>query len=169
MYPWVRAHTTSANTNSELRSALGRGYLQAGQLNQAEAHFAAITVDTNAPVTTKALNATFLASARRDWEAVGMLLRELVEQDDANYAVHHRHRRRAAAWHGCYESWERTPMNFFFQAVNNLAVALLGQGKLKEGIEVLEAALETSPSTLAMAEPFVFNLCACFFRTLIHI
>jgi len=43
-------------------------------------------------------------------------------------------------------------------AVNNLAVALLGQGKLKEGIEVLEAALETSPSTLAMAEPFLFNL-----------
>ena len=48
------------------------------------------------------------------------------------------------------------------QAVNNLAVALLGQGKLKEGIEVLEAALETSPSTLAMAEPFLFNLCTCF-------
>jgi trafficking protein particle complex subunit 12 len=39
-------------------------------------------------------------------------------------------------------------------------VALLGQGKLKEGIEVLETALESSPSTLAMAEPFLFNLCA---------
>jgi hypothetical protein len=50
-----------------------------------------------------------------------------------------------------------------FQAVNNLAVALLGQGKLKEGIEVLEAALEASPSTLAMTEPFLFNLCACSF------
>jgi len=50
-----------------------------------------------------------------------------------------------------------------FQAVNNLAVALLGQGKLKEGIQVLEAAFEASPSTLAMAEPFLFNLCACFF------
>jgi hypothetical protein len=48
------------------------------------------------------------------------------------------------------------------QAVNDLAVALLCQGKLKEGIEVLEAALETSPSTLAMAEPFLFNLCTCF-------
>lgn len=42
-------------------------------------------------------------------------------------------------------------------------MALLGQGKLKEGIEVLEAALEASPSTLAMAEPFLFNLCAFFF------
>jgi hypothetical protein len=48
------------------------------------------------------------------------------------------------------------------QAINNLAVALLGQGKLKEGIQVLEAAMEASPSTLAMAEPFLFNLCACF-------
>ncbi|KAF8482741.1 hypothetical protein DFH94DRAFT_378858 [Russula ochroleuca] len=97
MCPWVRAHTTSANTNSEVRSALGRGYLQAGQLNQAEAHFAAISADTNAPETTQALNAAFLASARGDWEAAGTLLRELVGQDDANYAVHHRHRRRAAA------------------------------------------------------------------------
>ncbi|KAH9023026.1 hypothetical protein EDB83DRAFT_2527343 [Lactarius deliciosus] len=44
-----------------------------------------------------------------------------------------------------------------YAAVNN-TVALLGQGRLKEGIEVLEAALETSPSTLAMAEPFLFNL-----------
>ncbi len=52
---------------------------------------------------------------------------------------------------------------FFRQAVNNLAVALLGQGKLKEGIEVLETAFESSPSTLAMAEPFLFNLCTCFF------
>jgi tetratricopeptide (TPR) repeat protein len=121
--------STSTNTNSELRSALGRVYLQAGQLDQAEAHFAAIAADANAPETTKALNAAFLASARGDWEAAGTLLYGLVEQDDANYA-----------------------------AVNNLAVALLGQGKLKEGIEVLEAALETSPSTLAMAEPFLFNL-----------
>lgn len=69
--------------------------------------------------------------------------------------------------------------------MNNLAVALLGQGKLKEvsvidislllltpypllndnsdtkqGIEVLEAALQASPATLTMAEPFLFNLCA---------
>jgi len=111
-------------------------YLQAGQLDQAEAHFAAIAADGadadagNAPQQpAKALNAAFLASARGDWETAGTLLRGLVEQDDANYA-----------------------------AVNNLAVALLGQGKLKEGIEVLEAALEASPSTLAMAEPFLFNL-----------
>ncbi|KAI9451686.1 hypothetical protein BJY52DRAFT_91219 [Lactarius psammicola] len=115
--------------SAELRAALGRVYLQAGQLDRAEAHFAAVAADAGAPESTKALNAAFLASARGEWEAASVILRELFAQDDANYA-----------------------------AVNNLAVALLGQGKLKEGIEVLEAALETSPSTLAMAEPFLFNL-----------
>lgn len=41
---------------------------------------------------------------------------------------------------------------------------------MKEGIQVLEAALQASPSTLAMAEPFLFNLCAYFGPTsLLHI
>ncbi|KAH9975978.1 hypothetical protein BGW80DRAFT_1484321 [Lactifluus volemus] len=120
-------------SSSELRSALGRVYLQAGQLDKAEYHFevverAAVTAaaaddddgdddDEGKPdvvsETTRALNVAFMASAR----GTGIK-----------------------------------------PAVNNLAVALLGQGKLKEGIEVLETALEASPSTLAMAEPFLFNL-----------
>ncbi|KAH9967235.1 hypothetical protein BC827DRAFT_1123148 [Russula dissimulans] len=120
----------STKTNSELRSALARVYLQAGQLDQAEAHLAAVAADPSAPGSTKTLNAAFLASARGDWDAAGEHLRALlVAQDDVNYS-----------------------------AVNNLAVALLGQGKLKEGIQVLETAFESSPSTLAMAEPFLFNL-----------
>ncbi|KAH9000341.1 hypothetical protein EDB92DRAFT_1789692 [Lactarius akahatsu] len=115
---------------AELRAALGRVYLQAGQLEKAEEHFAAVAADASGALeSTKALNAAFLASARGEWDVASEILRELFAQDDSNYA-----------------------------AVNNLAVALLGQGKLKEGIEVLEAALETSPSTLAMAEPFLFNL-----------
>jgi hypothetical protein len=75
-------------------------YLQAGQLDQAEAHFAAVAAaaddddDADAPETTKALNAAFLASARGDWDTAGTLLRGLVEQDDANYAVRHRQTRR---------------------------------------------------------------------------
>jgi len=75
-------------TNSELRSALGRVYLQAGQLDQAEAHLAAVAADPSAPEPTKALNAAFLASARGDWDKAGELLRGLlVVQDDVNYAV----------------------------------------------------------------------------------
>ncbi|KAK0489183.1 hypothetical protein IW261DRAFT_1548087 [Armillaria novae-zelandiae] len=57
------------------------------------------------------------------------ILRRILEKDAENYAV-----------------------------VNNLAVTLLGQGQLKEGIEVLENALKTSPSSVVVAEPFLFNL-----------
>jgi hypothetical protein len=39
------------------------------------------------PETTITLNAAFLASARGEWDAAGTLLRGLVQQDDANYAV----------------------------------------------------------------------------------
>ena len=83
----------STTTNIELRSALGRVYLQAGQLDRAEAHFAAVAAaaadtDTGGThETTKTLNAAFLASARGNWDTAGTLLRELVEQDEANYAV----------------------------------------------------------------------------------
>ncbi|KAI9458105.1 hypothetical protein F5148DRAFT_1321530 [Russula earlei] len=118
-----------ATQQHELRSALGRVYLQAGQLDRAEAHMSAVAADPGAPESTKVLNAALLASARGDWDAAASLLRALVAQDEVKYA-----------------------------AVNDLAVALLGQGKLKEGIQVLEIAFEASPSTLAMAEPFLFNL-----------
>ena len=88
----------STTTNIELRSALGRVYLQAGQLDRAEAHFAAVAAAAAAAAaadtdtggtheTTKTLNAAFLASARGNWDTAGTLLRELVEQDEANYAV----------------------------------------------------------------------------------
>lgn len=73
---------------------------------------------------------------------------------------------------------------FVLQAVNNLAVVLLSQGALKEvcslgdvrfkiadgrtqGIEVLETALRTSPSTIVVAEPFLFNLCELFLRQIV--
>ncbi len=73
--------------SAELRAALGRVYLQAGQLDRAEAHFAAVAADVGAPESTKALNAAFLASARGEWEAASVILRELFAQDDTNYAA----------------------------------------------------------------------------------
>src|ERR1700761_461973 len=73
--------------SAELRSALGRVYLQAGQLDRAEAHFAAVAADNNVPESTKALNAAFLASARGEWDVAASILRELFAQDDTNYAV----------------------------------------------------------------------------------
>ena len=38
--------------------------------------------------------------------------------------------------------------------MNNLSVALLSQGKVQEGIKVLEDALAASPSSVVVAEPF---------------
>jgi hypothetical protein len=61
-------------------------YLQSGQLDKAETHFAAVAADTSVPEPSKALNVAFVASARGDWTAAGEILRGLVE-DDANYAV----------------------------------------------------------------------------------
>ncbi|KAI0047187.1 hypothetical protein FA95DRAFT_1582762 [Auriscalpium vulgare] len=113
----------------ELRSAVGRIYLQAGQLAAAERHFAAVARDPAVPQPLKDLNAAFLASARGDWARANAILGDIVDRDPEN-----------------------------FSAVNNLGVALLGEGKLKEGIDVLETAFHAAPSTLAMAEPFLFNL-----------
>ena len=61
--------------------------LQSGQIGEAEAPFAVVAADASMPEPTKALNAAFVASARGDWDAAGEVLRGLVEEDDANYAV----------------------------------------------------------------------------------
>jgi len=39
--------TTTGSTNGELRSAPGRVYLQSGQIDKAEAHFAIVAADAN--------------------------------------------------------------------------------------------------------------------------
>lgn len=71
-----------------------------------------------------------LASAEGDWSKAEELLKLELQQDE--------------------ENWINT---------NNLAVALLNQGKLKEGIRVLEHALKTAPGRVVTVEPFLFNLC----------
>ena len=70
-----------------MRAALGRVYLQAGQLDRAEAHFVAVAAAADVPESTKALNKAFLASARGEWDAAAVILRELFAEDDTNYAV----------------------------------------------------------------------------------
>lgn len=78
---------SSITAAGELRSALGRVYLQSGQLDRAEAHFARVAADPDVPEASKALNDAFVASARGDWSKAGEILHRLVEEDDANYAV----------------------------------------------------------------------------------
>ena len=62
-------------------------YLQAGQLDRAEAHFAAVAAAADVPESTKALNKAFLASARGEWDAAAVILRELFAEDDTNYSA----------------------------------------------------------------------------------
>ncbi|THV02479.1 hypothetical protein K435DRAFT_817676 [Dendrothele bispora CBS 962.96] len=119
----------SGGESPALRSAIARIYLQGGYLAKATTHFAAVDADPSADQTLKDMNKALLASANGEWKYASETLKKLLENDPDNYV-----------------------------AVNNLSVALLSQGKLKEGIDVLEKALKSSPSSVVVAEPFLFNL-----------
>ncbi|TFK29705.1 hypothetical protein FA15DRAFT_609812 [Coprinopsis marcescibilis] len=112
-----------------LRSAVARIYLQVGNLDMAGKHFEIVAEDPTVDERQKRMNAALLASAQGDWASATSVLKEMIEKDNEDYA-----------------------------AVNNLSVALLSQGNLKEGIEVMETALKSSPSSVVVAEPFLFNL-----------
>ncbi|KAH7926041.1 hypothetical protein BV22DRAFT_1128532 [Leucogyrophana mollusca] len=116
-------------TSPAIRSAVGRIHLQSGYLAMASKHFDIVAADPSAPQELKNMNAALLASAEGDWAVAGESLKTLLEAEPDNYV-----------------------------ALNNLSVALLSQGKLKESIEVLETALNTSPATVVVAEPYLFNL-----------
>lgn len=116
-------------TSPALRSSVARIYLQGGNVGMASKHFKQVAEDPTAEETLKQMNAALLACAVGDWEEASATLKAILERDAENYA-----------------------------AVNNLSVALLNQGNVKEGIEVLERALKASPSSVVVAEPFLFNL-----------
>ncbi|OAX34869.1 hypothetical protein K503DRAFT_697904 [Rhizopogon vinicolor AM-OR11-026] len=120
---------TGRQPSPAIQSAVGRIYLQSGYLTKAAMHFAAVESDASVPQTLKDMNAALLACAEGNWVRADELLRSLVQAEPDN-----------------------------FVAINNLSVALLSQGKLKESIEVLEAALHSSPSAVVVAEPYLFNL-----------
>ena len=90
-------------TSPALRSAVARVYLQGGYVAMAAKHLAAVADDPPADPMQKAMNAALFASAEGDWARVETELRRVLAVDGEN-----------------------------FVAVNNLAVALLNQGKLKE-------------------------------------
>ncbi|KAF8216585.1 hypothetical protein K438DRAFT_1559177 [Mycena galopus ATCC 62051] len=117
------------STSAALRSAVARIYLQSGNLGMAAHHFLRVAEDANAPPSMKDMNAALLAAAEGEWAQAGDILQGSVLAENADNYV----------------------------AVNNLCVALLSQGKLKEGIDVMETALRASPQSV-VAEPFLFNL-----------
>ncbi|KAJ6581568.1 hypothetical protein B0H19DRAFT_930624 [Mycena capillaripes] len=116
-------------TSPALRSAVARIYLQSGNLGMAAHHFTIVAEDSTAAPAMKDMNAALLAAAEGDWEHASEILNSNILTENADNYV----------------------------AVNNLCVALLSQGKLKEGIEAMEKALKAAPERV-VAEPFLFNL-----------
>lgn len=70
-----------------LRSAIGRMYLQAGNLHMAARHFSDVAKDPAAEPTMKEMNAALFACADGQWERASVTLRQLLDQDAENYAV----------------------------------------------------------------------------------
>lgn len=93
----------SSTSSPALRSSIARIYLQAGYVQMAAKHFDIVDKNPTAEPALKDMNKALLASANGDWEAASNTLKKALSEDKENFA-----------------------------AVNNLAVALLSQGKLKE-------------------------------------
>ncbi|KAF7309842.1 Tetratricopeptide repeat protein 15-like [Mycena indigotica] len=111
-----------------LHSAVGRIYLQCGNLAMAASRFELAAA--GAPESMVEMNAALMAAAEGDWVQVNEILQGPALQQGP----------------------ER------FVAVNNRCVALLSQGKVQEGIAIMERALKESPESVVVAEPFLFNL-----------
>ncbi|KAG6868957.1 hypothetical protein C0993_007171 [Termitomyces sp. T159_Od127] len=90
-------------STAALRSSIGRIYLQSGEIQTAAKHFEIVSTDPSAGQELKDMNAGLLACAEGDWARASSLFEASIARDANN-----------------------------FVAVNNLAVALLGQGKLRE-------------------------------------
>lgn len=84
--------------------------------------FALVEADPSAEDTLKTMNAALLASSEGDWTQASEKLREILEKDAENYVV-------CSCF--CEAVWYIF-LTTSFKAVNNLSVALLSQGKLKE-------------------------------------
>jgi hypothetical protein len=93
--------------------------------------FAMVEADPSAEDTLKTMNAALLASSEGDWIQASEKLREILEKDADNYVVRS---------YSC-EAVVVYILTTSFKAVNNLSVALLSQGKLKEVREQLNCRL----------------------------
>lgn len=112
-----------------IHSAVGRIYLLSGNMQKATEHFRIVASCPDAGDGAIAMNTALMCSAVGDWSRAEAALREVLEYDPQNYT-----------------------------ATNNLAVTLLAQGRVKDGIELLESAVHESPASVLVAEPFIFNI-----------
>ncbi|KLO17946.1 hypothetical protein SCHPADRAFT_900131 [Schizopora paradoxa] len=112
-----------------LLSAIARIYLQAGNVLSATRLFEKVAADADAEASLKTSNSAMLAAVNGDWRTSAELYAQLMSMDQGDIV-----------------------------AINNYAVSLLGEGRVKDGIHVLETALQASPSAITTTEPFLFNL-----------
>lgn len=66
---------------------MGRIYLQAGHVAEAEKQFAAVAGDGGVARVNKDMNSALLASAKGEWEECRVLLEGLVRGDKENFVV----------------------------------------------------------------------------------
>ncbi|TCD71852.1 hypothetical protein EIP91_003195 [Steccherinum ochraceum] len=119
---------SSNESSPRLRAGLARVHLQSGNLAAAAEHFAVIAQDPTASPSLKVINAALLSAAEGDWEKTANMLREIVPVGDGDDAVGEKN-----------EEGVEEKEKFI-------------------GIQVLENALKSSPSTIVSAEPMLFNL-----------
>ncbi|KAI5995537.1 hypothetical protein EDD15DRAFT_2165028 [Pisolithus albus] len=112
-----------------IHSAVARIHLLSGNIPKAAEHFKIVASCADVEPGTVAMNTALLCSASGDWQRAEAALRDVLEQDPRNYT-----------------------------AMNNLAVTSLAQGRVRDGIGLLEQAMRASPASVLSAEPFIFNL-----------
>ncbi|KAG8971722.1 hypothetical protein FRB90_010413, partial [Tulasnella sp. 427] len=118
-----------AGPSPALLSSIARLYLDAGDIDSAQALFQRAADDPTCDDTMKEVNRALLASSKLDWTTAVQELQKAIAREPENALV-----------------------------ANNLAVALLSVGRVDEGIRYMEGALKTSPSVVGNVEPFLFNL-----------
>jgi tetratricopeptide (TPR) repeat protein len=119
--------------NADLLSTVGRMYLIMGDVLEAEFVFDRVATFEDASITLNLMNAGFLHTARGEWDRARESFAEVLKREPQNK-----------------------------QAENNLAVALLYQGKLDEGIRQLERRMESSKNAASLSAGPILNLCTLY-------
>jgi len=125
--------TQGSRPSAAILSCIGRIQLESGHIASATEYFRQAEEDPNCDSSTKETNNALLSAANGDWDSAIRALRSVLEEEPDN-AI----------------------------AINDLAVALLSTGQLQEGIELLEGAMKSSPATVLVTEPFLFNLATLY-------
>ena len=142
---------TSGPSSPNLRSTLASIYLQIGDLGSASHHLEILEREEGADQDIKTSNLILQAAFLGNWGKAIQLLQ--ARQEEATSQDKHVQRAIVSVIEGnspCFTDYK--------QDANNLSVALLNQGRLSEGIAVLEGAFRNMPSITVVAEPLIFNL-----------